>query len=144
MQTQTWGQLVKTPGSARVKSAIIINGGLFLNGKMEIVMKSVSATTTRIRLPKNRKPTHPGEILLEELLNPMGVSQAQFAKHLGWTQAKLNEIIKGKRGVTSETALAFSDALGTSPDIWLDLQQHCDLYEALQKHQKVPKFKVAG
>jgi len=107
-------------------------------------MKSESVTTTRIRLPKNRKPTLPGEILLEEFLIPMGVSQAQFAKHLGWSQAKLNEIVKGKRGVTPESALAFSDALGTSPDLWLDLQLHCDLYDAIQKHQRVPKFKMAG
>lgn len=107
-------------------------------------MKSRSATTTRIRLPGNRRPTHPGEMLLEEFLIPMGVSQTEFAKHLGWTAAKLNEIIKGKRGVTPESALAFADALGTSPDIWLDLQLHCDLYDAIRKHRKVPKLKMAG
>lgn len=107
-------------------------------------MKSESATTIRIRLPKNRRPTHPGEMLLEEFLKPLGISQTRFAKHLGWTQAKLNEVIKGKRGVTPESALAFSDALGTSPDIWLDLQTHCDLYDALQKHRRVPKFRLAG
>ena len=107
-------------------------------------MKSGSATTTSIRLPKNRKPTHPGEMLLEEFLKPIGISQAQFAKHLGWTQAKLNEIINGKRGVTPESALALADALGTSPDVWLDLQLHCDLHKAIQKHQPLPKFKLAG
>lgn len=107
-------------------------------------MKSGSVTTTRIRLPKNRRPTHPGEMLLEEFLKPMGISQLRFAKHLGWTQAKLNEIIKGKRGVTPETALGFADALGTSPDLWLDLQLHCDLYDAIRKHQRVPKFRLAG
>jgi addiction module HigA family antidote len=83
-------------------------------------------------------------MLLEEFLVPMGVSQTEFARHLGWTSARLNEIIKGKRGVTPESALAFSDALGTSPDIWLDLQQHCDLYDALQKHRKVPQLKRVG
>jgi addiction module HigA family antidote len=83
-------------------------------------------------------------MLLEEFLKPMGVSQTQFAKHLGWTQAKLNEIIKGKRGVTPESALAFADALGTSPDLWMDLQLHCDLYEALRKHQRVAKLKMAS
>jgi addiction module HigA family antidote len=83
-------------------------------------------------------------MLLEEFLKPMGVSQTVFAKHLRWTQAKLNEIIKGKRGVTPESALAFSDALGTSPDLWLELQLHCDLYDALKAHQRVPKLKMAG
>lgn len=106
-------------------------------------MKSGSATITRIRLPKHRKPTHPGEMLLEEFLVPLGISQTTFAKHLGWTQAKLNEIIKGKRGVTPESALAFSDALGTSPDLWLDLQLHCDLYDAQKTHQRLPKLKIA-
>jgi len=83
-------------------------------------------------------------MLLEEFLKPMGVTQRQFAKHLGWTQAKLNEIIKGKRGVTPESALAFADALGTSPDLWLDLQLHCDLYDAIRKHHPVPKLKLAS
>lgn len=107
-------------------------------------MKSESVTTTRVRLPKHRRPTSPGEMLLEEFLKPMGITQRQFAKHLGWTQAKLNEIIKGKRGVTPESALAFADALGTSADLWLDMQLHCDLFDAIQKHQRVPKLKMAS
>ena len=53
-------------------------------------------------LPKHRRPTHPGEILLEEFLRPFGVSQAQFARHVGWTYAKLNEIIHEKRGITPD------------------------------------------
>jgi len=78
-------------------------------------------------LPKDRKPTHPGEILLEEFLKPLGISQAQFARHLGWTYAKLNEIIREKHGITPDTALDLSMALETSPMFWLNLQLHYDL-----------------
>ena len=78
-------------------------------------------------------PIHPGEILLEEFLVPFGISQTQFAKHLGWTITRLNEVIKGKRGVTPESALAISQALGTSATVWLNLQRDYDLWHALQK-----------
>ncbi len=60
-------------------------------------------------------------MLLEEFLRPMGVSQRQFAAKLGWTTAKLNELVKGKRGVTADTALDLAKALGTSPEIWMNL-----------------------
>lgn len=66
-----------------------------------------------MRQPAN--PFHPGEMLLEEFLEPAGISQASFAKELGWTKAKLNELIKGKRGITADTALDLADALKTSP-----------------------------
>ena len=69
-----------------------------------------------------RRPVHPGEMLLEEFLRPMGVSQRQFAAKLGWTTARLNELVKGKRKVTADAALDLSKALGTSPEIWMNLQ----------------------
>ncbi|MBI3211075.1 MAG: HigA family addiction module antidote protein, partial [Simkania negevensis] len=67
-------------------------------------------------LPTHRKPTLPGEILLEEFLNPLGISQTAFVEHLGgtWTQPKLSAIIRGKRAITEEIALDFADALGTT------------------------------
>ena len=79
---------------------------------------------------KPRRPVHPGEMLLEEFLRPMSVSQRQFAAKLGWTTAKLNELVKGKRGVTAETALDLAKALGTSPEIWMNLQMTWDLRRA--------------
>lgn len=79
---------------------------------------------------KPQRPVHPGEMLLEEFLRPMGVSQRQFASKLGWTAAKLNELVKGKRGVTAETALDLAQALGTSPEIWMNLQMMWDLRRA--------------
>ncbi len=80
------------------------------------------------RQPKN--PFHPGEILLEEFLEPEGVTQAAFAEMVGWTKTRLNELIKGKRGVTAAAALDLADALGTSPKLWMNLQATYDLDKA--------------
>ena len=80
--------------------------------------------------PKN--PFHPGRILLEEFLEPMEKTQSSFAEELGWTKAKLNELIKGKRGITAETALDLSEALGTSPKLWMNLQSNWDLNQAMK------------
>ena len=79
--------------------------------------------------PKN--PFHPGEILIEEFLEPMGMTQAAFARQLGWTKARLNELIRGKRGITAESALDLADALGTSPKLWMNLQATYDLDRAI-------------
>ena len=81
--------------------------------------------------PKN--PFHPGEILLEEFLEPAGVSQAAFARQLGWTKARLNELIRGKRGITAESALDLSEALGTSAKLWMNIQSTYDLDRAASK-----------
>ena len=81
--------------------------------------------------PKN--PFHPGEVLLEEFLEPAGVSQAAFARQLGWTKARLNELIRGKRGITAESALDLSEALGTSATLWMNLQSTHDLDRAASK-----------
>ena len=88
-------------------------------------------------LPKYRPPTHPGEMLLEEFLKPIGISQKAFAKHLGWTYARLNEIINKHRKVTASSALTLSDALGTSPEFWLNLQQQYDLWYEMRKHHHI-------
>ena len=85
------------------------------------------------RQPKN--PFHPGEILLEEFLEPGKITQSQFATKLGWTKAKLNELIKGKRGVTAETALDLSEALGTSAKLWMNLQATYDLNKAKESRK---------
>lgn len=84
------------------------------------------------RLPAKRPPTHPGEMLLEEFLKPLGISQSAFAVRLGISFARLNEIIRGKRGVTPDTALRLARVLGMSADFWLGLQQDWDLWHALR------------
>jgi len=95
-------------------------------------------------LPKHRSPTHPGEMLEEEFLKPMGVTQTALANHLGWSHAKVNELIRGKRGVTPAVALALSDALGTSAELWMNLQSGFDLWHATQEHKRKPKLSKAG
>ena len=83
------------------------------------------------RLPTHRPPTHPGEMLLEEFLKPLGISQSAFAIRLGVSFPRLNEIIRGKRAVTPDTALRLARVLGMSADFWLGLQQDWDLWHAL-------------
>jgi len=78
-------------------------------------------------IPKHRLPTHPGEILLEEFLRPLAITQVQFARHLGIPLQRVNEIVRGKRGVTPATAWLLSQALGTTPEFWVNLQMGYDL-----------------
>ncbi|MCC5915080.1 MAG: HigA family addiction module antidote protein [Balneolaceae bacterium] len=78
-------------------------------------------------IPKNRVTTHPGTILLKEFLEPMGVSQKKLADHLEIPIQRINEIVRGKRGVSSDTAWLLSAAFDTSPEFWLNLQSMHDL-----------------
>jgi len=90
-------------------------------------------------LPKYRKPTAPGEILWEEFLKPLGISQVDFVTHLGgsWTQPKLSAIIHAKRAITEAIALDLADALGTTPEFWITLQNDVNLWESLQVHKRI-------
>lgn len=72
-------------------------------------------------------PVHPGEVLFEDYLKPMGLSQNQLAKPMRVPPNRIGEIIRGKRSVTAETALRLARAIGTSPDFWLNLQMQYDL-----------------
>lgn len=78
-------------------------------------------------IPSNRKATHPGIILLKEFLEPMAITQKALATHLGIPLQRINEIIRGKRGVSPNTAWLLSEALNTSPEFWLNLQSTYDL-----------------
>ena len=82
------------------------------------------------RLPKNRPPTHPGEMLLKEFLEPHGISQTDFAHRLGISFVRLNELINGRRGMTPDTALRLEKVLGMAADFWLGLQLDWDLWHA--------------
>lgn len=81
-------------------------------------------------MKKPRNPFHPGVILLEEFLEPAGLTQAAFAERIGWTRARLNEFIRGRRGVTADAALDLAEALGTSAKLWMNLQATFDLDKA--------------
>ncbi len=87
------------------------------------------------RLPKHLPPTHPGEMLLEEFLKPLGISQSAFAIRLGVSFPRLNEIIRAKRSVTPDTALRLARVLGMSADFWLGLQQDWDLWHAMHSSE---------
>jgi addiction module HigA family antidote len=78
-------------------------------------------------IPENRIPTHPGAILKREFLDPLGITQVAFAAHLGVPVQRVNELVRGKRGVTPETAWLLSQALDTTPEFWLNLQAAHDL-----------------
>lgn len=81
-------------------------------------------------IPKHRKPTHPGEILLEEFLKPAGMSQVELARKMGIPIQRINTLINGKRDMTAETAILLSRVLKTSSEFWMNLQIACDLYRA--------------
>ncbi len=82
------------------------------------------------RPPRAVPPTHPGEVLLEEFLKPLGVSQSAFAVRMGVSFPRLNEIVRGRRGVTTDTALRLARTTGMSAELWLGLQQDWDLWHA--------------
>jgi addiction module HigA family antidote len=78
-------------------------------------------------LPTNRTSTHPGQVLLKDFLEPMKLSQTDLAKHLGVPIQRINELVRGKRGVTPDTAWLLAKAFGTSPEFWMNLQVYYDL-----------------
>lgn len=82
-------------------------------------------------LPDHRPPTHPGEMLLEEFLNPISMTQTELARRIHVSFPRINEIINGKRGVTPDTALRLSRLFGTTPEFWLNGQRNWDLWHAV-------------
>lgn len=83
-------------------------------------------------IPKYRKPTHPGEILLKEFLEPMEMSQLELAKRMDVPIQRINTLINGKRGITAGTAILLSREFKTTPEFWMNLQNAVDLYEEFQ------------
>ena len=91
-----------------------------------------------------RKPTHPGEILLEDVIKPLGVTITQAAKDLGVTRKTLSELVNRKASLSPEMAVRIGMATGTSPESWLTMQMKLDLWTATQKERKVQQFRRAG
>ena len=85
-----------------------------------------------VRVPTNRIPTHPGEMLREEFLIPMELSQRELANGINVPYQRINELINGKRGITPSTALRLAKFFGTTPGFWMNLQLRWDLYRAQQ------------
>jgi len=92
-----------------------------------------------IRIPDHRAPTHPGEMLLEEFLTPMGISQRTLADAIHVPYPRVNEIVNGRRSVTPATALRLAKYFDTSVDFWLNLQTRWDLYFAQQEETEILK-----
>ena len=89
-------------------------------------------------IPSNRIATHPGVILLKEFLEPLAISQKALAEHLGIPVQRVNEIVRGKRGITPDTAWLLSEAFSTSPQFWLNLQSTHDLSMHRPEHHVQP------
>lgn len=85
-----------------------------------------------VRIPSDRSPTHPGEMLLEEFLKPLGLTQRNLADAIHVPYQRVNEIINGRRGITTSTALRLARYFGNSPGFWMNLQLRYDLYETEQ------------
>ena len=81
-------------------------------------------------IPENRPPTHPGEMLLEEFLRPLEMTQSEAARRMEIPLNRLNEVIRGRRGITADTALRLAKLLNTDPEIWMNLQNQWDLWHA--------------
>ncbi len=101
-----------------------------------------------IRIPTNREPVHPGEVLREEFLEPLGITQVELADRLDIPFQRVNLIVNEKRAVTPDTALRLSKLFGTSVDFWMNLQLACDIYEAIhsagQSLKKIQAIKSRG
>jgi addiction module HigA family antidote len=93
--------------------------------------------------PTKRVPTHPGEILLEEFLVPLEISQVELAAHIGVPVQRVNEIVRGKRGVSPESAWLLAQALGTTPEFWVNLQSAHDL-AAQRPRRSVKSLRKTG
>jgi addiction module HigA family antidote len=89
-----------------------------------------------VRVPTNRIPTHPGEMLMEEFLDPMGISQKDLADNIHVPYQRINEIVNGRRGITPSTALRLAKFFDMSADFWMNLQLRWDLYYAQQEEAK--------
>ena len=93
-----------------------------------------------VRVPTHREPTHPGEMLLEEFLNPMGITQRELAKAIHVPYQRINEVVNKRRGMTPSTALRLAKFFGVSEDFWMNLQLRWDLYKA--KHIETNELKT--
>lgn len=89
-----------------------------------------------MKIPKYRPPSHPGEILLKDFLEPLEISQTELAQAIHVPYQRINELVNGKRGVTPSTALRLAKFLGNSAEFWLNLQQNWELYHVFQEEEE--------
>ncbi len=89
-----------------------------------------------MNLPKNRRPTHPGEILKYEFIDPLKITQQQLAEAIGVTRVRINEIVLCKRSITPDTAFRLAKYFDTTPDFWITLQKNLDMWDTYNSHKK--------
>jgi len=89
-----------------------------------------------VRVPTHRQPTHPGEMLLQEFLSPMNLSQRDLADGIRVPYQRINEIVNGRRGITPSTALRLAKYFGNSEGFWMNLQLRWDLYQARKSEER--------
>ncbi|MBP7146520.1 MAG: HigA family addiction module antidote protein [Acidobacteria bacterium] len=94
-------------------------------------------------IPSHRMPTHPGEVLEEEFLKALGITQVALAEHIGVSVQRVNDLVRGKRGVTPDTAWLLAQVFDTTPEFWLNLQAAYDLAQARPK-RSVRRLRKAG
>ncbi len=92
-----------------------------------------------VRIPTHRPPPHPGELLREEFLKPLEMTQTELAAAIDVPFHRVNDLVNGRRGITPDTALRFAKLFRTTPDLWLNMQRACDLYDAYRKGSDVLK-----
>ncbi len=101
-----------------------------------------------VRVPTHRAPSHPGEVLRLDFLEPMKLTQRELADGIRVPYQRINELVNGKRGVTPSTALRLARFFGTTPDVWLGLQTRWDLYHAQRAEadelERIKKTRAAG
>src|SRR5580700_5911656 len=131
-------------GRDSTRSGSTISGGCASSGPSRARRMSRSWTITegvgemaQVRIPSDRPPTPPGEMLLEEFIRPLGMTQAELADRIGVSYVRLNEIVNGRRGITPSTALRLAKALGTTPQFWLNGQLALDLYRVSHDEEEL-------
>ena len=90
-----------------------------------------------VNMPMNRPPTHPGEILLEEFLNPLGLTQRNLANALQVPYQRINDIVNGRRGITADTAMRLAKFFNTTPEYWMKFQWRLDRWNAAKSNASV-------
>jgi addiction module HigA family antidote len=123
-----------------IASVSMTNTVFVLHGQRQVLPKLRLSTTTHsegdvkmVRIPTDRVPTHPGEMLREEFLSPMGITQQELSVAIHVPYQRVNELVNGKRGVTPSTSLRLAKFFNMSPDFWMNLQMRWDLFRAQQK-----------
>ncbi|HEX5275152.1 MAG TPA: HigA family addiction module antitoxin [Candidatus Rubrimentiphilum sp.] len=137
------GAIVSTGSKANAKangvSASTIDTGSALSGEIpkpsRLRSRIITRRTSMLTVPKNRRPISPGEVLREDFLDELELTQERVAEAIGVHRTTVNEVLNGRRAITPEMALRLGHAFSTTPEYWMNLQKAVDLYDA--QHSKV-------